>query len=200
MAFPRRRFPHILPAALVAAVALAPVGCGGGDGVEKYTAPKATDAGRGGLAAEAGEYRLLGAMFPADDPVWFFKYNGPAAEVARYEADFDKLVASVRLSGNAPLEFTPPEGWVRGPGRAGIVVATVKTKDGKQEVTLTQSAGGVEQNLSRWVGQIGLRPGADDVAKYTKVIDAGNAKGRRVDLTGPKDPTTSRGPMMGGRP
>ena len=30
-------------------------------------------------------------------------------------------------------------------------------------------------------------------------VDAAGGKGLRVDLRGPKDPTTSRGPMMGGR-
>ena len=136
-------------------------------------------------------------MFPADDPQWFFKYSGPSDEVAKYEADFDKLIASVKLG--ATLEFTAPEGWERRPGREGGMVkvfATVNTKDGKQEVSITQSAGGVEANLSRWVGQIGRRPTPDDVSKFTKVIDAGNVKGRRVDLTGPNNPATKRGGPM----
>jgi hypothetical protein len=201
MTFSRSSFPHILSLALMAGVALVPVGCGG-DGVNSYNVPKSTDTGRAAAPAPAaGEYRMLGAMFPADEPQWFFKYSGPSDEVAKYEADFDKLIASVKLGGPTGLEFAVPDGWERRPGREGGMVkvfATVNTKDNKQEVSITQSAGGVEANLSRWVGQIGRRPTADDVSKFTKVIDAGSLKGRRVDLTGPNNPATKRagGPMV----
>jgi hypothetical protein len=191
MAFTRLRFPHILPLALLAGVALVPAGCGNQEGVTKTTVPKETE------APKSEDYRLLGGMFPAEHPGWFFKYNGPIAEVSKYEADFDKLLASVKLNGDAPLEFTPPEGWERGPGRDGFVkvFATVKTKDGKQEVSITQSAGGAGPNLDRWVGLIGLKPGIDDMKKYTKVIEAKGVKGLKVDLKGPNDPSTKRGPM-----
>jgi hypothetical protein len=143
---------------------------------------------------------MLGAMFPADQPQWFFKYSGTADEVAKNEAGFDELLKSVKLGGEAPLEFTPPQGWQKGPGREGFVkvYATVKPPDGKGEVTITQSAGGVEMNLGRWVGQVGLKPGPDDRAKYTTAITtASGVKGLRVDLKGPNNPETKRGgPMM----
>lgn len=201
MSFARVRSWQILPFALLAGVALAPAGCGTEEGVNKVQVPKSTDASRPKVEepAPGGDYRLLGLMVPADKPVWFFKYNGPADEITRHEAGFDKLAASVAL-GAGPVEFTAPDGWTRGPGRDGFVkvFATVKPNDGKQEVTVTQSSGGVDQNLERWVGMIGLNPGDDDQAKYTKVIDGKGVKVRRVDLRGPKDPTTSRGPMMGG--
>jgi hypothetical protein len=149
---------------------------------------------------EGGEYRLLGLMVPAENPEWYFKYNGPADEMTKHEAGFDKLAASIALNGNAPPEFTVPEGWTKGPGREGFVkvFATAKPVDGKQELTITQSGGGVETNLDRWVKMIGLKPSRDDVAKYTKVIDGKGVKVLRVDLRGPADPTTKRGPMMGG--
>ena len=139
-------------------------------------------------------------MVPADNPVWFFKYNGPSDEITKYEADFDKLAASVKSNGAAPPDFTPPEGWQKGPGRGDIVFATVVTKDGQQEVSLSKSGGGVGTNLSRWVGMIGLKPGRDDVEKYTKTIDGSGVKVLRVDLRGPNNPATKRGPMMGGVP
>jgi hypothetical protein len=195
----RTPFSRLLPFALLAGVALVPAGCGG-DGVRKYDAPKSSE--RAPETADkpaAGEFRLLGLMVPADNPQWFFKYNGTADEITKHEADFDKLAAGVQLAGGQP-DFAVPDGWKRGPGRDGFVkvFATVKPDDGKQEVSITQSGGGVETNLGRWVGQIGLKAGPDDVAKYTKAIDGKGVKVLRVDLRGPKDPTTSRGPMMGG--
>ncbi len=205
MTFSRRSFPHILSAALVAGVALVPVGCGGRD-IDKYTAPKSSEPsgpkfGGGGPAAEGGEYRILGAMFPADEPQWFFKLTGPAEALNAYEAGFDKLLASVSLPAGGSPEFTPPEGWVRGPGRAGIVVATIRTPDNKFEVTVTSSTGGVVPNLRRWaVDQLGA-PGfeAADVPKATKTVEAKGVKGLRVDLRGPKNPAGKGGPFMGGK-
>jgi hypothetical protein len=199
MILSRRQFVSALPLALLAGVALAPVGCGGDEGVRKYDTPKTTEPGPKIGPTASGDYRLLGLMVPADDPQWFFKYNGPADHLTKYEADFDKLAASIQLVGGAP-DYTPPAGWKKGPGRDGFVkvFGTVITDDGKQEVSITQSAGGVGMNLSRWVGQIGLKSGADDEAKYTTVIDGRGVKVRRVDLRGPQDPATKRGPMMGG--
>ena len=153
MIFTRLRFLHILPFALLAAVALVPAGCGTEEGVSKTQVPKTTEpSGRGATEPATGDYRLLGLMVPADNPVWFFKYNGPTDEITKYEAGFDKLAASVAVNGATPLEFTPPEEWQKGPGRDGFVkvIATAKPSDGKQEVSITQSAGGVEQNLTRW--------------------------------------------------
>ena len=180
----RVRVPHILLLALVTCVALGPVGCGGGDDVNSYKVPKTTEKEKKDLGAEAGEYRMLGAMYPADNPVWFFKFGGPVDVVAKSEVDFDKLLASVKFT-DGKLDFTPPEGWQRGPGRSGGVVATVKSADGKQEVSLTHLPGmaaGVEGNLTRWLGQIGLKPGPDDVKTYTKAVESNGVKGVRVDL------------------
>ena len=194
MAFSRRRFPHILSLALAACVALGPVGCGG-DGVNSYSVPKTTELTRPAPAPAAGDYRLLGLMVPADKPVWFFKYNGTLDVVAKYEADFEKLAASIEYSGDGPPTYTPPDGWQKGPGRE-MIYATVVTSDGKQEVGISQlplKGDAVRSNLSRWVGMIGLKSGADDVNKYTKVIDGKGVKIRFVDLRGPKDPTTNRG-------
>ncbi|MCS6866218.1 MAG: hypothetical protein RMJ56_09215 [Gemmataceae bacterium] len=182
-----------VPLILAAALAVVPLGCGG-DGITSYSVPKPS---RPSGPSGAGEYRLLGLMVPADNPTWFFKYNGPAEEIAQYEADFDKLAASIAWR-DGPPEFTVPEGWTRGPGRDGFVkvFATAKPNHGQNELTVTQSGGGVKTNLDRWVGQIGLKPSDDDLAKYTKVVDGKNVKVLRVDLRGPKDPTTKRGPMM----
>ncbi len=201
MSFSRVRVLPILPLALVASVALVPVGCGGEEGVNTYTVPRATDAGKkdSGYVHE-GEYRILGAMYPADNPRWFFKLPGPTAELTKYEADFDKLIESVSLPNNdKPPEFTTPEGWKRGPGRGDIVAATIRTPDGKYEVTVTSSSGGVLSNLKRWATdpkQLGGK-GFDqnDIPKVTKRINANGVKGLRADLRGPNNPAT-KGPMM----
>lgn len=202
MIFTRLRLPHLLPLALLAGAALAPTGCGSGEDVNAYKVPKSTEREKKDLAppAEAGEYRMLGAMYPADNPVWFFKFSGPVDAVTKYEADFDKVLASVTMSGGK-LDFSAPAGWQRGGGRPGGVVATAKPPEGKLEISLTHLPGmaaGVKGNLARWVGQIGLKPGADDVKTYTTDVEANGVKGVRVDLKGPNDPATKSMPPFAG--
>lgn len=194
---PKFRSGSALSFALGAGLALFALGCAGGDGVQTYTAPKTEDAPK---AAAVSEYRILGAMYPADSPEWFFKLPGAAEDLTKYEADFDKLLASVSLPPNGPPKFDAPEGWKVGPGRAGIVVATIKTPDGKYEVTVTSSTGGVEPNLRRWaVDQLGQKSfGPQDLATATKTIDAKGVKGLRADLRGPNNPAPKGGPMMMG--
>lgn len=185
-----------VPLVLVASLAAGVLGCGG-DGITVSTAPKADGAPTGG----AGEYRILGGIYPADEPEWFFKLTGPADELGRYEADFDKLLASVSLAPGGQPKFDAPEGWKVGPGRAGIVIATIKTPDGKYEVTVTSSTGGVAPNLRRWaVDQLGQKSfGQEDVAKVTKPVEAKGVKGLKADLRGPNNPAGKAGPMMGGK-
>jgi hypothetical protein len=199
MAFPRVRASHLIPPALVAVAALLPAGCGGNEGVTKYDVPKEEGKKESGYVPE-GDYRILGAMFPADNPEWFFKLPGRADDLAKYEADFDKLITSVSLPGDGPPKFTAPEGWVAGPGRGGVVVATIRTPDGKHEVTVTPSAGGVLGNLKRWATD-SKQPGgkgfeAGDIPKVTRKIEAKGVSGLRVDLRGPHNPASKGGPMM----
>jgi hypothetical protein len=194
--FRRPRF--AVPSAILMFVPILAAGCGSGEGVTSYRVPKATE--RDAPRSAAGDFRMLGLMVPADDPAWFFKFSGPADQIEKYVADFDAIAASIKLApGGGVPEFTLPEGWKRGGPRGGFVpVAETLNPPGGNglEVTITQSAGGVPANLGRWVGQIGLRSGADDVAKYTRTIDAKGVKVLLVDLRGPSDPATKRGPMM----
>lgn len=192
--------------AVVLAVLCTAAGCGGGEGVTSYRAPKSTEStGRapgpagpaaGAAGAAGGEYRILGAMYPADDPQWFLKLTGPADAVAKNEADFDKLAASFALpaGGSKVPAFTPPGGWRRA-GPRSIHAETVRTPDGL-EMTVTASVGGVKANVDRWAGQVG----AADAPDATRPFEAAGVKGLRVDLKGPKNPAAGgMGPMMGKR-
>ncbi len=193
----------VVPFAIVAGLAVGVIGCGG-DGIQISTAPKADigkpDIGKGGPEPAAGEYRILGAMFPADAPEWFFKMPGTSEDLAKYDADFDKLLASVSLAPNGP-KYDAPAGWKEGPGRpGGIVIATIKTPDGKYEVSVSSAQGDVFGNVRRWsVEQLGNTVfGREEMAKATRTVEAKGVKGLRVDVRGPKKPPMGGGgPMMG---
>jgi hypothetical protein len=178
--------------AMLAGLALFAAGCGNTDSIQTYDVPKKKD--REPAATPVGEYRLLGAMFPATDPQWFFKFTGRTEEIAKFEGDFDKILASVKLpAGGGPPEVTLPDGWKRGGPRGGIVVETLIPPQSSLEVTITGAIGGAAGNVDRWVRQIGLQPGPDDMKKYTKTVEAAGVAGLRVDMSGPKNPATKRG-------
>lgn len=186
---PRRAAPFVLVFAAAAA------GCGGDD-VRSYHAPRAAAPS---AREVTGKYRLLGAMVPADDPVWFFKLSGPADALAPHEAGFDALVASIKHKGEAAHpEFAVPPGWKLGGPRSGFVpvAETVKLPDGALEVTVVKSGGGVDQNLDRWVGMLGHKGGVGDRERFTKGVAAAGGKVLRVDIRGDKNPNAG-GPMMG---
>ncbi len=192
---------RFLPFAVLFAAAAA-VGCGGGDGIHSYTVPRATEA----TGKEAtGPYRLLGAMIPADEPIWFFKLSGPTDGLTKYEGGFDQLVSSIRYKDEKSVpEFAVPEGWKLGGPRTsskmGMTVKvdqTVQLPDPSLELTVSTSGGGVGQNLDRWVGMLGQKAGASDRARFAKVVEAAGGKVLRIDIRGPKNPNASGGPMMG---
>lgn len=183
--------------------ALAAAGCSPADDVRTYKVPKPVEVPLDDLT---GDYQILGAMFPEDDPVWFFKFPGKATDLAPYAADFEKMMASVRFPNglkNQPTWDTPA-GWVVGDGRGDIVLATVKPdpKRPELEVSLSSSRGGAFGNLKRWAGQLGQTAfTAGYLPKVTKPIPAEKVPGAFVNLRGPKaPPPPGAGPMMGGKP
>lgn len=183
------------------------VGCSGSDdgGIKTYKLAYPDDKGTsdaklptghppaGGPSQPAtGGLRILGAIYPADNPTWFFKITGPDDQLDKYVADFDKLIQSVKLQGDAVPTFTLPEGWTLGGprtvSRGGVNVTFDQTvKFGPPaspfELTVSRAAGGVMSNVSRWGMQAGVHIATPaDMNKYTKEFAADQVKGLRVDL------------------
>src|SRR5450432_1321898 len=75
-------------ALVLAGAALFAAGCGSEEGIRTYKAPP--DPKR--MAA----YRILGALYPADNPVWYFKFAGSIEELTKHEGAWEKLIVSVK--------------------------------------------------------------------------------------------------------
>jgi hypothetical protein len=171
------------------------LGCGPGEQVHSYTVTKPTEP-----VAGKGEYRILGAMFPADEPTWFFKLTGKADALAAHEVEFDKFLTSVKFPDGPkkPPTYDLPAGW-KSEGARGMRADTIHlgAGDSAPEISVIAAMGGAKENVQRWAGQLGA---TTDFARATKeVTTTGGVKGLRVDLTGPKDPAASGGPFMGRR-
>src|SRR5438552_1096518 len=98
-------------ALLLAGVALFAAGCGSDEAIHTYKVPKTTERD----VKRPATYRILGAIYPADNPVWYFRLAGSVEQVGRYEAEFDKLAASVKQQADAAAvpAFDLPTGWTK---------------------------------------------------------------------------------------
>jgi hypothetical protein len=199
---------------VVFAVAVAVAGCSDSEAVRVLDEPKPTTPAAPTIPAEQKQYRTLAAMVPADGvvkdnaPHWLFiKFSGKADVVAKYEADFNKLIESVRARADEddPVSWKLPEGWTQQPGGGGGMmkrIATLKSADGQAEVAVSEAGGLVSMNVQRWWTQLWGKERAGDVTA-ANVFDYARQRtinGRlviTVDMSGPKDPN-AKDPNMGG--
>lgn len=195
MTLPRRQ--HCV--LLLASVALFASGCGSEDGIQSYKVPKTSERD---AKPRGNAYRILGTMYPANNPVWFFKFSATVEQVAKYETDFDKLAASVKLQADpsAMPSFALPEGWKKtGPRTSKVGFTTNEVlkfgpAEALLEVTITSSGGELKANVKRWADQVGADYEPDDLVGMAKPFDAAGGTGLRVDVRGPQNP--AGGPMM----
>ncbi|MCS6851121.1 MAG: hypothetical protein NZ700_08145 [Gemmataceae bacterium] len=163
------------------------VGCGEDEAIRRYSVPKPEP------------MRLLGAIVPHEDRVWFFKLVGPTSIVSVHRATFEEFVRSVGFDPPGPITWVVPPGWEKQPG-SGLRYATFRIPYKNHPLDLTviplgPDAGNVLENVNRWRDQIGLPAiGEEDLPMTTTSIETRGGRGILVDLTGPGSDGTPRGP------
>ncbi|MEE8458364.1 MAG: hypothetical protein V3S08_00740 [Phycisphaerales bacterium] len=91
----------------------------------------------------------------------------------------------------ASMSWVLPVGWTRTDNPSPMRFATLIAGNGDRqiEVAITRlggRAGGVEPNINRWRGQLGLPPETDEqIARTAQFIDVDGIQGVIVDLAGP---------------
>jgi len=200
-------------------------GCGEGPQITKYQTPKeqpaastteqggATNGGSGsksmgpmapsvgGAQASAGKGRMLAAIVPQDDRVWFFKLMGDDAGVAKQVESFDSFVRSVEFDGGQP-KWSLPDGWKEKPG-SGMRFATVNTGQPKLDVSVISlpTPQDVLENVNRWQGQLQSPSLTEDqLAKKAQQIEIGGQTATVVNLAGTLQAGGGAPFMRGGGP
>ena len=153
-----------------------------------------------------GKDRMLAAMIPLGDEVWYFKVTGPEEPTAEIVDEFRKFVSDVEFKDGEPDLSELPETWRRGKNRpmrfATIDVAT----DAKQlEISVTNLPRRddwdvyVAENINRWRGQLGAEP-LEEKWAGAEPIDIKSADGPSVwfDLVGQSQGSSGMPPMMAG--
>jgi hypothetical protein len=192
------------PFAILAAFGLlALVGCEKPEEIEHYRVTRPEPAKAGPDESGPDKERILGAIIQEGDQSWFLKFMGPAEVLAKYEAAFDQLLKSVRLTKDAeqPLTWTLPEGWQEKKA-GGFRYATLlpDPSNPKLEVSVSRAGGSLYDNVKRWSEQV--RPKAispDEMSKVTREVKGENVTITRVDVAGPGGKAPKMPPFAGTR-
>jgi hypothetical protein len=137
--------------------------------------------------------RLLGAILPSGDQVWFVKLSGPEAAVAPHRDEFEQFVQSIRFPKQAdePITWTAPAGWRTESGPRDQRYATFRVGPDNLEVTvsaLDRKGNEVLPNVNRWRKQIGLGEiTAAELSQTTRIVEIGGVTATLVDASGPPD-------------
>src|SRR5947199_3266631 len=101
---------RLLSLGLLIGAPLLAVGCQKDEPVTSYTVEH----------ADRQKLRLLAAIIPHGEKIWFFRLSGPDAAVAQHKGEFDQLINSVRIDDkkDPPIQWETPAGWKEQKGNA----------------------------------------------------------------------------------
>jgi len=179
--------------------------------------PEEERARRAALAAGLGERRprvesgadakrMIAAMLPHRDRMWFFKLLGPQDGVDEAEDQFRAFLQSLQFEGGqAGLPtWDKPQGWSEQAGPPPAVKTLSFEAAGEPlKITVTplsRPQGDAAQytlmNVNRWRGQIGLSPiEFDQLPQIAKTVKLPAGMAMMVDMVGPEgsgSPTSTK--------
>lgn len=156
--------------------------------------------------------RMLSAMLPVPDGVWFFKLIGPRDAVSAAEPAYRAFVSQVtfRTVGDHPstplrppqaqpqvdVKYTLPKEWTAEARPAGAMAsrrATFAARDGERSVEIAiqefpTATGTLLDNVTRWRGQMGLGPATqEEVDRIAKSLAIGPLSGQYVVIVTPPE-------------
>jgi len=155
--------------------------------------PPPTNSDASGSQPALSDDRMLAAMVPKVDDVWFFKVRGSQESVASVATLLKGFVESLEFDKGVPVLTDLPTGWTRGEEKPfRYATLNVETPTGKLDVSVSKLGRQeerpweeqVEMNVNRWRGQMGLSPSDQQWAGgqplEVKAADSGSVW---VDLT-----------------
>jgi hypothetical protein len=208
---------------LIAAAAVAIVGCRPEPQIHSYQVPKeraparpvdeAADASPATATPSSNmpAARMLAAIVLRPGAAWFFKMSGPLASVTAHAEEFEKFIPTLQFAGDAPPEWETPAGWTQaastGP-RFATLKSPVDSSGAEIAITMLPFTGGAGaaadddyliSNINRWRGQLMLAPiTAPQLGAETKRVETRGASAIVVDLVGKLAPTGMGSPGMAG--
>ncbi len=159
---------------------------------------------------QIGKDRMLAAMVPSGDQVWFFKVTGPESAVTSIEASFRQFVEGIKITAGSPELSELPKGWRKGADKQMRFASIDVDTPGKQLDISISKLGRQEDyddmvamNVNRWRGQLALSPSKEKWASADSInVPAADGPSVWVDLvgTGGGGAPSMSPPFAGGAP
>jgi hypothetical protein len=173
---------------------LALAGCQKADPIVTYTIPTKMPA-----QMRPANERMLAAMVPLGDQIWFFKVTGPETAIASIEERFKEFVSDAKFEDGKPKLDELPEGWQRAGEKAmrfaSIDITTPEKQLDLSVSSLPKSGDWDEQvlaNVNRWRGQLGLDPSTQKWAEGMPLeVPSADGDSVWVDLVGDSSKASS---------
>lgn len=154
------------------------------------------------VPAAGAKVRMIAAIFPRQDSMWFVKLTGPVPDVEAAAINVASFVKSVRFPEGQPIAWTVPEGWRQNTKPHPVHYATfaLATGDKPLEVSVTKlPPQSVLANVNRWRGQLGLpQVSEEDMDKVCKKLEVAGAPAYVMDMIG-RQKGTGMPPFAGGQ-
>ena len=154
---------------------------------------------------QSEQARMLAAMVPLNDQVWFFKVTGPESAVELVHDQLRQFVETVSFDGGQPKLEDLPDGWRKSGQQTQFRFASINVDTPEKQLDISVSKLGrqpdwdamVALNVNRWRGQLGL---AKSDAKWADAesIDVAAADDKAVWLDIVGDQSSAGAPMMSG--
>jgi len=184
--------------------ALIAIGCEKPEPIREYRISKALP------MALQGNDRMLAAIIPADDQVWFYKVSGPSDAIEFAEQDVRKFIAAATFADGQPQIGDLPSGWLRESEKRPLRFATLLIDTPGKQLELAISSlpksgdwdEQVAMNVNRWRGQMKLADSPDRWAGAAelKLDTPSEPQAVWVDLTGEMGAGPAMPPFAGGAP
>jgi hypothetical protein len=178
------------------------LGCEKPEPIREYSISKALP-----TALQASD-RMLAAIIPEGDQVWFYKITGPKDAVEFAEGDIRKFIAAATFADGQPQIGELPNGWVQETEKRPMRFATVLINTPSKQLELAisnlpKSGDWDEQvalNVNRWRGQMKLADSPDRWAGATELqLDQPtDPPSVWVDLEGEMSAGPTMSPFAGG--
>ncbi len=191
---------HLLRCCVLVALC-AVCGCQRTDPVVTYTVPTKIPE-----QLKPSKDRMLAAMFPKGEDVWFIKVTGPEPAIAEVESEFRRFVETIPFDNGTPDLTSLPEDWRRA-GDKPMRVASIDVDTAVKQLDISISKlpkrddwdSFVADNVNRWRGQLGLERSAAKWAAGTEInIESADGGGVWVDLVGQPPGGSSMSPPFAG--
>jgi len=144
---------------------------------------------------DSSRQRMLAAILPFDERVWYFKVVGPAERLAAEKPNFDSFLKSISFDSGTHAaspaslaEFSTPSGWQKDPPAAPPRMLSFQIAGGGEVVVTrmeSSSFGSLADNINRWRRQLGMEPVADTSAYQPREIPVGQSGGLLFEISSP---------------